>query len=427
MGVCTADVDGDGWEDLYVTVLGGNKLYRNNHDGTFADITARAGLSVGGWSAGCGFADYDRDGDLDLFVSRYVSIDLKKLPQFGKDKTCEYRGIAVQCGPRGLPGETDFLFQNDGSGKFADVSKKAGVSDPRAYFGLGVGWFDYNGDGWLDLYVANDSTPNFLYVNQKDGTFKDMAFPLGVAVSQDGTEQGSMGVALGDYDNTGRFHVWVTNFAEEYNALYYNQGDYFTDNSFQSKTAAISLPYVGWGNALIDYDNDTLLDMIAVNGHVYPQLDKARLRASAGYRQRKLLFHNRGDGTFDEVAAKYGPALDGGARPARARRRRHRQRRPPRHRDQRSGWQPAAAAQRASGRRQLADRQAEGQGPEHRCDRFSGRRTQRQDRSTAAGAERQQLHLAGRQAPALRAREGRRGRRARGDAGPTAPRRRWTM
>jgi hypothetical protein len=309
MGVCTADVDADGWEDFYVTVLGGNKLYRNNHDGTFTDITAKTGLAVGGWSAGCGFADYDRDGDLDLFVSRYVSIDLKNLPQFGKDKTCEYRGIAVQCGPRGLPGETDFLFQNDGSGTFVDVSKKAGVSDPRAYFGLGVGWFDYNADGWLDLFVANDSTPNFMYINQKDGTFKEAAFPMGVAVSQDGTEQGSMGVAIGDYDNSGRFHIWVTNFAEEYNALYHNEGDYFSDASFSSKTGAVSLPYVGWGNALFDYDNDGLLDLIVVNGHVYPQLDKARLRAAAGYRQRKLLFHNRGDGTFDEVAAKYGLAL----------------------------------------------------------------------------------------------------------------------
>jgi hypothetical protein len=309
MGVCTADADGDGWEDLYVTALGGNKLYRNNHDGTFADVTDRAGVSVGGWSAGCGFSDYDRDGDLDLFVTRYVRIDLDNLPQFGKDKTCEYRGIAVQCGPRGLPGESDFLFRNEGNGRFTDVSAKAGVNDAREYFGLGVAWFDCNEDGWPDLYVANDSTPNFLYINQKDGTFKEAAFPMGVAVSEDGAEQGSMGVALGDYENTGRFSLWVTNFSEEYNALYRNGGDHFTDASFRSKTAAASLPYVGWGNAFLDYDNDGLLDMIAVNGHVYPQLDKARLRASAGYRQRKLLYHNRGDGTFDEVASRYGPAL----------------------------------------------------------------------------------------------------------------------
>ena len=309
MGACTADVDGDGWEDLYVTTLGKNRLYRNNHDGTFTDIAEQAGVAAGGWSAGCGFADYDRDGNLDLFVSRYVKIDLDHLPEFGKDKTCEYRGIAVQCGPRGLAGETDFLFHNDGNGHFTDVSEKAGVSDPRAYFGLGIAWFDYNADGWPDLYVANDSTPNFLYLNQKDGTFKEVAFPMGVAVSEDGAEQGSMGVAVGDYDRSGRFSLFVTNFSEEYNDLYRNDGDHFTDVSFRSKTAPSSLPMVGWGTAFFDYDNDGLLDLIAVNGHVYPQLDKARLGASAGYRQRKLLYHNRGDGTFDEVAAQFGSVL----------------------------------------------------------------------------------------------------------------------
>jgi enediyne biosynthesis protein E4 len=309
MGACTADVDGDGWEDLYVTALGKNRLYHNNHDGTFTDIAEAAGVAAGGWSAGCGFADYDRDGRLDLFVSRYVKIDLDHLPEFGKDKTCEYRGIAVQCGPRGLQGDTDFLFHNDGNGRFTEVGAKAGVSDPRAYFGLGIAWFDYNADGWPDLYVANDSTPNFLYLNQKDGTFKDVAFPMGVAVSEDGAEQGSMGVAVGDYERSGRFSLFVTNFSEEYNDLYRNDGDHFTDVSFRSKTAPSSLPYVGWGTAFFDYDNDGLLDIIAVNGHVYPQLDKARLGASAGYRQRKLLYHNRGDGTFDEVAARFGPVL----------------------------------------------------------------------------------------------------------------------
>ncbi len=309
MGVCTADVDGDGWDDLYVTGLGGNRLYRNNHDGTFADITERSGLRGGGWSAGCGFADYDRDGRLDLFVSRYVKIDLAHLPEFGKDKTCEYRGVAVQCGPRGLPGEGDFLFHNDGNGHFTEVSQKAGVSDPGGYFGLGVAWFDFNEDGWPDLYVANDSTPNFMYINQKDGTFKEQAFPLGVAVSEDGAEQGSMGVALGDYDHSGRFSLFVTNFSEEYNNLFRNAGNHFTDMSFRSRTAPSSLPFVGWGDAFLDYDNDTWQDIIAVNGHVYPQLDKVKLGASAGYRQRKLLYHSRGDGTFDEVAARYGRAL----------------------------------------------------------------------------------------------------------------------
>ncbi|HET7694724.1 MAG TPA: CRTAC1 family protein [Vicinamibacterales bacterium] len=306
MGVCTADVDGDGWQDLYVTGLGGNRLYRNNRNGTFADATARAGLRGGGWSAGCGFADYDRDGRLDLFVSRYVKIDLKRLPEFGRDKTCEYRGIPVQCGPRGLEGESDVLFHNDGDMRFSDVSAAAGVADPKGYFGLGVAWFDANGDGWPDLYVANDSNANFLYINQKNGTFKDSAFPMGVAVSEDGAEQGSMGVALGDYDRSGRFSLYVTNFAEEYNALYRNNGDHFSDMSFRTRTAAVSLPYVGWGNAFFDYDNDGWLDLIAVNGHVYPQLDRARLGASAGYRQRKLLYRNLGNGTFEEVGGKSG-------------------------------------------------------------------------------------------------------------------------
>jgi enediyne biosynthesis protein E4 len=309
MGVCTADVDADGWEDLYVTALSANKLYRNNHDGTFADITARAGVAGGGWSAGCGFADYDRDGDLDLFVSRYVKIDLAALPEFGKDKTCEYRGIAVQCGPRGLPGEGDFLFQNGGDARFTEVGAKAGVSDPRAYFGLGIAWFDANDDGWLDLYVANDSTPNFLYMNQRDGTFKETAFPMGVAVSEDGAEQGSMGIAVADWDGAGRLGLFVTNFSEEYNNLFRNAGDHFVEMAFRSKTAPPSLPLVGWGTAFFDYDNDTLVDLMAVNGHVYPQLDKARLGASAGYRQRKLLYHNRGGGLFDEVAAQFGPVL----------------------------------------------------------------------------------------------------------------------
>jgi len=309
MGLCTADVDGDGWVDVYVTGFGGNRLYRNKHDGTFADVTAQAGVAGGGWSTGCGFADYDRDGNLDLFVSRYVHVALERLPEFGKEKTCQYRGVAVQCGPRGLPGESDLLFHNDGNGHFTEVGARAGVNDPREYFGMGIAWFDFNGDGWLDLYVANDSGPNYLYENQKDGTFKDVAFPMGVAVSEDGGEQGSMGVALGDYDNSGRPSLFVTNFAEEYNALYRNEGNHFSDVSFRSKTAASSLPYVGWGTAFLDYDNDGFLDLIAVNGHVYPQLDKSRSGAAAGYRQRKLLYHNRGDGTFDEVAAQFGPVL----------------------------------------------------------------------------------------------------------------------
>jgi hypothetical protein len=308
MGACSADVNGDGYEDLYVTALGRNVLYRNNRNGTFTDIAAESGLTGGGWSAGCGFADYDRDGRLDLFVSRYVEVDLQKLPEFGKGKTCEYRGIAVQCGPRGLPGEGDFLFHNDGNGRFSEVGKKAGVDDPREYYGLGIAWLDFNRDGWPDLYVANDSGPNFLYENRKNGTFKDVAFPMGVAVSEDGGEQGSMGVAVGDYDNVGRFSLFVTNYADEYNSLYHDEDGHFADLSFRSKSAPSSLPFVKWGTSFLDYDNDGDLDLIAVNGHVYPQLEKSRT-GGAGYRQKKLLYENRGDGTFEEVAARYGKVM----------------------------------------------------------------------------------------------------------------------
>jgi len=317
MGVCTGDVDGDGATDIYVAGLGRNYLYRNNRDSSFTEIAERAGVAGGGWSTGCGFADYDRDGHLDLFVSRYVHVDLEHLPEFGKGTgkgdgrgaTCQYRGVAVQCGPRGLPGESDLLFHNDGNGRFTEVGEKAGVRDTHEYYGLGIAWFDYNADGWPDLYVTNDSQPNYLYENQKDGSFKEVGFPAGVAVSEDGSEQGSMGVALGDYTNAGRPSLFVTNFAEEYNALFRNDGDHFTDVSFRSKTAPASLPLVMWGTAFLDYDNDGWEDLIAVAGHVYPQMDQVKTGASAGYRQRKLLYHNNRDGTFEEVSRQFGTVL----------------------------------------------------------------------------------------------------------------------
>jgi hypothetical protein len=315
MGVCTGDVDGDGAPDIYVTGLGRNYLYRNRRDGTFEEIAEAAGVAGGGWSTGCGFADYDRDGRLDLFVSRYVHVDLDHLPEFGKGSgegrgaTCQYRGVAVQCGPRGLPGESDFLFHNEGKGRFTEVSEKAGVRDKHQYYGLGIAWFDHNGDGWPDLYVTNDSQPNYLYENQKDGTFKDVGFPAGVAVSEDGSEQGSMGVGVSDYTNVGRPSLFVTNFAEEYNALYRNDGTHFTDVSFPSRTAPASLPLVMWGTAFMDYDNDGWEDLIAVSGHVYPQMDQVKTGASAGYRQPKLLYHNDGGGIFTEVSRQYGPVI----------------------------------------------------------------------------------------------------------------------
>jgi hypothetical protein len=291
MGVCVADVDADGHDDLYVTTLGKNRYYRHRGDGSFEDVTDKAGVEGGGWSTGCAFADYDLDGDLDLFVSRYVKIDLKDLPEFGKDKTCQFRGVAVQCGPRGLPGTGDLLYRNNGDGTFAEVGKEAGVDDPQGFFGLGLAWFDYNGDHRPDLFVANDSNPNLFYKNLGNGKFQEVGFPTGVALSEDGSEQGSMGVALGDYNGDGRPDLFVTNFAEEYTILYRQDADgNFSDASFQSRSAASSLPYVGWGTAFFDYDNDGWQDILAVNGHVYPQLERVGVSGSVGYRQRKLLY-----------------------------------------------------------------------------------------------------------------------------------------
>jgi hypothetical protein len=275
MGACVADVDGDGRQDLYVTTVGRDRLYRNRGDGTFEDVTESSGIATEGWSAGCGFADPDRDGDLDLFVDRYVEVALDDLPEFGKGKFCMFRGMEVQCGPRGLPGSGDYFFRNDGTGRFDEVAREVGTADPEEYFGMGIAWFDVDDDGWADLFVANDAGPNLFYRNRRDGTFVEDAFPMGIAVSEDGGEQGCMGVAVGDYLNEGRFSLFVTNFSEENNVLYRKQGDYFVDASFPSATAPPSLPYVGWGTTFFDYDNDGWLDLVVVNGHVYPQMAAA--------------------------------------------------------------------------------------------------------------------------------------------------------
>jgi len=302
MGVAVGDFNNDGFNDLYVTCLGQNHLYRNNGNGTFTDVTKQAGVADSHWSTGAAFFDYDNDGNLDLFVSQYVDFDINHLPEFGSGRTCQYKGIPVQCGPRGLAGASDKLYHNNGDGTFTDVSKKAGVSDPDGYYGLGVIASDLDGDGFVDIYVANDSTPCFFYHNNGDGTFKEMGFISGTALNGDGSEQGSMGVTIGDYDHDGKLDIFKTNFADEYNTLYHNDGhNSFTDVSYAAKVAAVSLPYVGWGTKFFDYDNDGWVDLFVANGHVYPQLQN--------YRQRKLLHHNNRDGTFTEVAAQVGEPL----------------------------------------------------------------------------------------------------------------------
>ncbi len=308
MGGAVGDINNDGWPDLYLTCLGGNVLYRNNGDGTFTDITAKAGVADGRWSTGAAFGDYDGDGLVDLMVTNYVDFRLNDLPGFGSAPFCKYRGIDVQCGPRGLRGAGDSLFHNNGDGTFTDVSKAAGVNDPNGYYGLGVLWADFNNTGRPDIYVANDSTPKFLYKNLGGGKFKEIGLESGTAVSDDGSEQASMGLAIGDYNHTGRPSVYVTNFSDENADLYSNEGDWnFKEVSFQSGTALPSLPYVKWGTAFADLDNDGWLDLVVVNGHVYPQVDT--LASGAGYREPKVLEMNQKDGSFCDASEKAGPAL----------------------------------------------------------------------------------------------------------------------
>jgi len=310
MGAAVGDYDNDGWPDLLVTCFGGVVLYHNNGDGTFTDVTRAAGLgSENGWATGAAFGDYDGDGWVDLFVSHYVDFHLDDLPVFGSGKSCKYLGIDVQCGPRGLKGAPDSLYHNNGDGTFSEVSKKSGVDDPDNRYGLTAIWSDFDNDGKLDLFVTNDGQANYLYKGDGKGKFEDVALTSGVAANEDGFEQANMGVALGDYQHSGRMSLLLSHFDIEYAALYRNQGSMnFSDDSIPSGIARGTQGYVGWGDAFVDFSNDGWQDFFLANGHVYPQVDSAN--RSTRYLEPKLLFLNQRDGTFKNISRQVGPALE---------------------------------------------------------------------------------------------------------------------
>ncbi len=311
-GVAVADYDNDGWPDIYVSNYGKNRLYHNNHDGTFTDVAEKAGVVFGGWSTGPTWGDYDRDGLLDLFVPGYVKYDPDHPVLAGKGGlpagACQYRGVDIFCGPLGLIGEQDHLFHNNGDGTFSDVGVKAGVSDPQGRYGFASAFVDLDDDGWLDLVVANDSVPNYLYHNRHDGTFEDISFASGFAVNEDGRAQSSMGIGIGDYNRDGKVDIFITTFSDDYKTLYRNEGDSsFTDVTFRAGLGMPTIPFLSWGAGFLDFDNDGLLDLFIANGHVYPIADKTEWGTT--WAQRPLLFRNLDGKTFREAPAATGSGL----------------------------------------------------------------------------------------------------------------------
>lgn len=308
-GAVVGDYNNDGWPDLLVTCLGGVVLYRNNGDGTFTDATKSAGLDGDHlWATGAAFGDYDGDGWADLFVAHYVDLNLHDLPAFGASKNCKYLGLDVQCGPRGLKGAPDSLYHNNGNGTYSDVAEKAGVADPEHRYGLTAIWTDFDNDGKLDLFVTNDGQANYLYQGDGKGKFEDVALVSGVAASEDGAEQANMGVAVGDYLHTGSMSLLISHFDIEYGALYRNDGAMnFSDVSVASGIARGTQGFVGWGDAFVDFSNSGWMDFFLVNGHVYPQVDSTR--TATRFLEPKLLFMNQRNGNFRYISKQVGPAI----------------------------------------------------------------------------------------------------------------------
>ena len=308
-GVCVGDYDNDGYDDLYVTYYGKNVLYHNNGNGTFTDVSEKAGVAGTGkaWGTGCAFVDYDRDGKLDLFVSTYVDFDLKTAPAPGDRASCMWKGVAVMCGPRGLPWSKNILYHNRGDGTFEDVSAKSKIGETNGHYAFSVSTFDYDDDGWPDIYVACDSTPSILYHNNRDGTFTDTAVIAGAAFNEDGKEQAGMGSTIGDYNGDGKLDIFKTNFSDDTSTLYRNNGDGTFDDVTFAAGLGLHTQYLGWGTMFLDFDNDGWPDLLLVNGHVYPEVDKQHL--GSDYEEPRILYHNDGHGKFVDISAEAGPGI----------------------------------------------------------------------------------------------------------------------
>jgi len=308
-GVCVGDYDNDGWDDLFCTFWGHNILFHNNGNGTFTDVTRKAGLAQekGRWGTGCTFLDYDRNGFLDLFVCNFVKLDPDKPLSTSDMSFCQWKGVPTMCGPRGLPGDTDILYRNNGDGTFTDVSEKAGILKPGPRYSISATSYDFDNDGWPDIYVAVDSEPSMMFKNNHDGTFTDVAVIAGCAYNEDGHEQAGMGLGVADYDCDGWFDIFKTNFADDTSDLYHNNGDgTFSDLSFNSGVG-INNSYVAWGCGFIDYDNDGWADIVQVNGHVYPEIDNYNFGES--FKNPRLVYKNLGNGRFKDVSAEMGPGI----------------------------------------------------------------------------------------------------------------------